>query len=67
LANPKRKESFSKNSKYRRKLNKKPLVSLLTNYSDINTTPATVSVFDRGLNFAIIPNKVPTATIYAGF
>ena len=65
----KKNRKFVKRTKYRRKmkqLNKKNS-NLVTNYSNIEISKDMDSLFDKGLHFAIMPKKVNTTDIHAGF
>ena len=67
--NSKKNRKFIKRTKYRRnikRLNKKNS-NLATNYSDIEISSDMKSLLDKGLSFAIMPQKINTTDIHAGF
>ena len=65
----KKNRKFVKNSKYRRKIKKlnRKTGNLVTNYSKTPLTEDMENLLNRGLSFSIMPKKVNTTNIHAGF
>lgn len=65
----KKSRKFIRRTRYRRKIKQlnRRKNCLVINYSDIELSKDMISLLNRGLNFAIIPKKVNTTDVHAGF